>query len=40
MIAPRLIELAEGLERDATRDEDEERVLLAEQDAWACGEVD
>ena len=31
-IAPRLIELAEKLEGDAVRDEEEARVLLAEQD--------
>jgi hypothetical protein len=32
-IAPRLIELAEKLERDAVRDEEEARVLMEEQDA-------
>jgi hypothetical protein len=32
-IAPRLIELAEKLEGDAVRDEEEARILLAEQDA-------
>jgi hypothetical protein len=31
-IAPRLIELAEKLEGDAVRDEEEARILLAEQD--------
>jgi hypothetical protein len=31
-IAPRLVELAEKLERDAVRDEDEASFLLAEQD--------
>ena len=31
-IAPRLIELAEKLEGDAARDEEEARILLAEQD--------
>jgi hypothetical protein len=31
-IAPRLIELAEKLEHDAVRDEEEARLLLEEQD--------
>jgi hypothetical protein len=32
-IAPRLIELAEKLERDAARDEEEALILLEKQDA-------
>ena len=36
-IAPRLIELAEKLEGDAVRDEEEAGVLLSEQDAATPG---
>ena len=35
--APRLIELAEKLKRDAVRDEEEASVLLAEQEAGTSG---
>lgn len=34
-IAPRLMELAEKLERDAVRDDEEARVLLQQQDTAA-----
>jgi hypothetical protein len=33
-IAPRLMELAEKLERDAVRDDEEAKVLLEEQDVF------